>query len=473
MAAGDAIAALPPHLLEVEAGVIRVASPCGVAPAGAHGGPETFLLPALSDAHLHLVAAATERCHGSLTGAPPADLPALAGQIGAAAALTEAGWLRLRGFEETGLAEARMPTRAELDRWAGARPLRIRHASRHASLLNSKALEELGAHGVDTSGVQDALLVGQEAAVAKAMPRLSETELLTGLRSLGAELLRLGVLSLDEMTATNDAERIELLEAAGLPQQIHVWLGADADPAAARRAARRIRIAGVKLLPRTADDVLAPGFAEAVARARRAGFPLAIHAVEADALAAILEVLQSAPSRALGGPRGLDRIEHASLCPPELVTRLAAAGLAVVTQPAFLVARGARYRREVEEVLHPWLYPVASWLHAGIPVAFSSDAPVAAPGAAAAFAGACGRGGGAGLGAAIGAEEAISPGLAFAAQYASAALIRGDAPAQEWWQAGAPARFSVLGTDPRPSAFSELDLRAVVLDWEEAYAAGA
>ncbi|MEO2167932.1 MAG: amidohydrolase family protein, partial [bacterium] len=331
----------------------------------------------------------------------------------------------------------------------------------------------LDALGVDTRGVHDALLVGQEAALAKALPRLSEKEILTTLRLLGAELLRLGVLSLDEMTATNDTERIELLEAAALPQQVHVWLGADADPEAARRAVRRVRIAGVKLLPRTADDVLAPGFAEAVARARRAGFPLAIHAVEADALAAILEVLQSAPPRATGGPRGLDRIEHASLCPPELVARLAAAGLAVVTQPAFLVARGARYRREVEEALHGWLYPVASWLRAGIPVAFSSDAPVSEPGAAAAFAGACGRGGFAGRLGPIGPDEAVSPGVAFAAQYASAALIRGDAPAQEWWQEGAPARFSVLGTDPRPSAFAELDSRAVVLDCEEAYAAGA
>jgi predicted amidohydrolase YtcJ len=469
VAAGDAIAALPPHLLEVEAGVIRSARLCDTAPRRAHGGPGTFLLPALSDAHVHLVAAASERCHGSFADEHPADLRGLASSLGAAAEV--GGWLRLRGFEETRLAEGRMPTRAELDAWEGARPLRIRHASRHASLLNSKALEAVAARGVDTSGVDDALLVGQEAALAKALPRISEEELVVALRAFGAELLSLGVLTLDELTATNDAERIELLEVAALPQQIHLWLGAEADPVAARRAARRVKVAGVKLLPRTVDEVFAGGFAEAVARARRAGLPVAIHAVEADALAAILKVLESAPPRAAGGPRGLDRIEHASLCPPELVTRIAAARLAVVTQPGFLVTRGTRYRTEVEEVLHPWLYPVASWLRAGIPVAFSSDAPVSPPGAAAAFAGACARG--AGAGPAIGALEAISPGLAFAAQYESAARIRGDVPAQAWWQAGAPARFSVLGADPRPSAFGELDLRAVVLAGEETRAARA
>ena len=60
---------------------------------------------------------------------------------------------------------------------------------------------------------------------------------------------------------------------------------------------------------------------------------------------------------------------------PEAAVLIADLGLTVVTQPAFIAARGDRYLVEVDPSDQPWLYPCGSLLAAGIKVAASSDAP--------------------------------------------------------------------------------------------------
>jgi hypothetical protein len=56
-----------------------------------------------------------------------------------------------------------------------------------------------------------------------------------------------------------------------------------------------------------------------------------------------------------------------------------ASGAMVVTQPGFIYWNGDRYLSRVEPEMLPHLYPVDSWLSAGVSVAFSSDAPVIDP----------------------------------------------------------------------------------------------
>jgi predicted amidohydrolase YtcJ len=163
-----------------------------------------------------------------------------------------------------------------------------------------------------------------------------------------------------------------------LPQQIRLYVGDAAEVEPARRAADGcVAIVGVKLLARAVDEVHAAEFRTRLDAARRCGLPVAVHAVEADVVAAVLDALRDAPPRRSGEHDGLpDRLEHCSLCPPELVRRVAAQGVAVVTQPAFLAARGVKYVREVEPPLWPWLYPLRALRVAGVLVAGSSDAPI-------------------------------------------------------------------------------------------------
>ena len=116
-----------------------------------------------------------------------------------------------------------------------------------------------------------------------------------------------------------------------------------------------------------------------VVRAHEAGFPVAIHAVEAEAVEAAVEALLEA--RADMSPDVLrDRIEHCSECPPDVLRRLDGSGIVVVTQPGLLYERGGTYLSEVPADVQPWLYRIRAFLDAGLSPAAGSDAPSLSPG---------------------------------------------------------------------------------------------
>ena len=354
------------------------------------GDDGVLLLPAFADPHLHLFACAADRVGLELGDAPPPTIPALLERLREVArGLPPGAWLRASGYDEAWLAEGRHPTRAELDDAVPAHPLRLRHATRHATLLNGagwmRVEQEIGRPAADLAprdgrGFPVGPVFALEPEITRVVGPVDPAALARGLRAVGGALARCGVVHVDEVTASNDAARVARLAGAvadgDLPQRVRAFV-ADADEAeAARRAAGElVSIAGVKLLARSTDEVHAHDFRDRLGRARRAGLPVAVHAIEPDVVVAVLDALASAPPRA-GADRAPDRLEHASLCPPEVVQRIASAGVAVVTQPAFVARRGDKYRREVEEPLHDWLYPLRDLRAAGVTVAAGSDAPV-------------------------------------------------------------------------------------------------
>ena len=109
--------------------------------------------------------------------------------------------------------------------------------------------------------------------------------------------------------------------------------------------------------------------ARAIARAHRAGRPVAVHCVTRAAL-----LLALAAWGEVGSVPG-DRIEHASVTPLEAVPFLRELSLTVVTQPAFVAARGDGYLAEVEPADQPDLYRCASLQEGGVSVGGSTDAP--------------------------------------------------------------------------------------------------
>jgi predicted amidohydrolase YtcJ len=152
----------------------------------------------------------------------------------------------------------------------------------------------------------------------------------------------------------------------------------------------RVLLGHAKVMPDPAD--VAGSVADQVSRARRAGWPVAIHAVDIEQLDAALGALASVGRRAVAhvptahvpaaspGVRtsAPDRIEHVGLCLPEQVGALAAARVDVVTNPAFVVERARKYQAEISEVERAWLYRLSSLLGAGVRVAGASDAPTVA-----------------------------------------------------------------------------------------------
>jgi predicted amidohydrolase YtcJ len=85
-------------------------------------------------------------------------------------------------------------------------------------------------------------------------------------------------------------------------------------------------------------------------------------------------VLALAALESAGVERG-DRIEHASVAPPELVKQLAERRIGVVTQPGFIHERGDAYLTDVEPSDVRWLYRGRGFLDAGVPLGGGSDAP--------------------------------------------------------------------------------------------------
>ena len=125
----------------------------------------------------------------------------------------------------------------------------------------------------------------------------------------------------------------------------------------------------VKLV--VADHALADvdGLAAAIAGAHRRNRLVALHCVTRVGLLLALAAWDEA------GARPGDRIEHGAVVHPAEAVRIAAHGLTVVTQPAFVAERGDDYLADVDVADRPWLWPCAGLLRAGIAVGGSTDAP--------------------------------------------------------------------------------------------------
>ncbi len=109
--------------------------------------------------------------------------------------------------------------------------------------------------------------------------------------------------------------------------------------------------------------------------AHRAGFQLAIHAIEQSTVEAAITALEYAHSQQPGAELR-HRIEHCSECPPELLERIKELGVMIVTQPPFIYYSGERYLATVPARQFRWLYRFKSFIDSGLTVAASSDCPV-------------------------------------------------------------------------------------------------
>ncbi|MGH7894102.1 MAG: amidohydrolase family protein, partial [Candidatus Binatia bacterium] len=117
--------------------------------------------------------------------------------------------------------------------------------------------------------------------------------------------------------------------------------------------------------------------ARRIGAAARRGDQVAVHCVGFATLATVLDAFAALPAPWRRGRR--HRLEHVAECPPPLVQRIAALGLAVVTNPAFVYWRGDVYRQETHGPARDWLYRARTLHEAGVALAAASDAPVVGP----------------------------------------------------------------------------------------------
>jgi hypothetical protein len=141
------------------------------------------ILPGLIDPHLHLFALAARHAHLDCADAP--DVDALLSELAAHATTLPSGvWLRAEGADDARL--GRLPTAEELERAAPRNPVRLRHRSRHASVLSASALARLPPGIVHADG----LVSGHEDVVGAAVGPLDAGEIAAGLARASHEARR-------------------------------------------------------------------------------------------------------------------------------------------------------------------------------------------------------------------------------------------------------------------------------------------
>lgn len=352
------------------------------------------ILPAFTDAHLHLLAWATSLravdCSPWVVTTIPELLAAIAER---ARTLPPGEWLRATGYRETELAERRHPTRWEIDDAAPDHPVRLDHGSSHGCVLNSAALQAVGltieteepAGGFISRRVEDGepdgLLLEMGGWLEGRTPRMAEAALRQGVAEASRRLLAAGVTAAVDMGARNDRTTSATLDRFRAEGVLRVDTVCAVGYEAFARGERPWASNLVKLVVTELGGEVRPShdeLAAAVAAVTAAGCRAALHCVSAPAVAAAV----SAFERALQGHspgRGLHRLEHAAVCPPELARRIAALPVLAVMNPGLIAHDGDRFLRDVPAAELPWLHNARTLIERGAPVAAGSDAPVAPP----------------------------------------------------------------------------------------------
>ena len=357
------------------------------------------VVPGFIDAHCHIYAYAASLEAVDCSPRAVSGIDDILREIRRVAMVTPRGdWIRATGYSDFDLREKRHPNRRDLDRASPHHPVRLNHRSGHACVLNSLALERVGI-GSNTeeppggtiardfeNGEPSGLLLEMADWLDGRIPRMNEGRLREAVSRANRIFLSQGVTCVVDATPFNSVDRWTSLrrmrKESSLVPSLHLMPAADRvdeflsaglrygegdSIASIGQAKIVITRSGGRLYPRT-DELNS-----IVESAHSGGFPVAIHAVEADAVTAAAEALTA--NRA---PTLRDRIEHASECPPGTLEALLRASPIVVSQPRFILDSGLRYLNELGTDAR-WLYRFKAFICGGLTLAASSDAPASAP----------------------------------------------------------------------------------------------
>ena len=362
------------------------------------------VLPGFNDAHAHVVYFGLTRFGADLGGVR--SVREIAERLKVHARTLKPGaWQQGMGYRADELVERRQPHRRELDRGTGRRPAFIDERGGHARVANTAALAAAGItsetknpHGGridrDPDGTPNGLLLETAMRlVADVQPPPALEQRKAGVLLAQKLLLSRGITSVGAAVNrgfVDDLRAYQQLAAAGrLRVRVNEFLSWELLEAAAGLGIRAGF--GGSLLRAGPIKVFVDGGAERVAtrsgggtwrttpaelrelviRATAAGLQVAAHAIGDAAIEAMCDAVEAA-----AGEHMRHRVEHCTICPPDLQARLSRLGMVAVMQPM-----AARFGRVASSLFFPVrdrtdLAPHARLLRAGVPVVFSSDLPV-------------------------------------------------------------------------------------------------
>lgn len=364
----------------------------------------SLVLPGFNDAHAHVVYYGLTRFAADLGGARGID-DILERLQAHAKKLKPGEWQQGMGYRTDELTERRQPHRRELDRVTGDRPCYIDERGGHSRVANSAALTAAhitadspnppgGRIGRDLDRTPNGLLL--EAAmrlVADVQPRPSLQRRIEGVELAQDLLVSRGITSVGAAVNRGFADDLRvyqrLFEGGRLRMRVNEFMSWELLEAASElgvsagfggsmvRAgpikvfvdggAERVAVRSGGGVWRTTPEELK----ELVGRATAAGLQVAAHAIGDAAIAAMCDAVEAA-----GGEHMRHRVEHCTICPPDLQARIAKLGMVAVMQPM-----AARFSRVASAIFFPVrdradLAPHGPLLKAGVHLAFSSDLPV-------------------------------------------------------------------------------------------------
>ena len=435
-----------------------------------------MVLPGIVDAHSHPLALAASLTEIDCRPSAARSIVDIVEAVRARAADTPPGeWVRAHGYHDSELAERRHPSRWDLDRATESHPVRLMHSTRHAAVLNTAAMREVGiAMNTDEppggtidrntrTGEPTGLLLDMGEWLSSRIRPLPEPVFADAVRQAGQRMLSQGVTTVTDAGPCNTLEtwitHTRLKADDGFSPRVVMMAGAQHVGRFADAGLRfqtgddALRIGHAKIMLTASSGRLVPDADELSSLVRdsvRRGFPVAIHAVEAEAVRAATGAIAAA-NREDGGLPVPHRIEHCSEAPEDLLDILAASGAAVVTNPLFIYESGDRYARDLDRETLDGLYRVRSLLDAGVLVAAGSDAPVTSAGPLTGVRAAVRRR--AASGQAVSPAEGVTPMEALAMHTRWAAAVGGLGDRLGRIRAGTLADLVVLDSDaPGPDA---------------------
>lgn len=361
------------------------------------------LIPGFIDSHCHLLAYASSKISVDCGPSTSASIQDVKDAILNQANKDSLGqWIRGVGYDHLTLKEKRHLNRWDLDSVVSDRPVRLNHRSGHAIVLNSLALKRVGIsittpdplNGVierDANGEPTGLLLDMDEYLNGRIPSLPYEVFVTGVKAANQQMMSNGVTSIQDATHSNSLRRWEtfknLKDKGDLDPRIRLMVGLNHLNDFLELGMRfglngsHLDLGHVKIMLTQSTGNFYPNLDELTAiinEVHRKRFPVAIHAVELEAVELAVNALSEARKSGVSGPVN-DRIEHCSECSTIALRKLTGANVSVVTQPGLLYERGHVYVTNIPSSFHQYLYRIKDFFDSGLTPAGGSDAPVTEP----------------------------------------------------------------------------------------------
>jgi len=388
---------------------VRAAAGPGAKVIDLHGRAAT---PGLVDAHCHLYGLGADLENVSVRDLT-SEAETVAVMADAAKQRPAGQWLIGRGWDQNRWPGQQFPTRAQLDKAIGDRPVVLERIDGHAIWVNSVALREAGiaratpdpAGGKilrDAAGEPTGVLIDNaEGLIFSREPSASPELRAQRLRAAAKVAIAAGLTGVHEMgidEATADAYRA-LAAAHELPLRVHAFLSMPDNverlatppaPATGRFAMRGVKIyadgalgsRGARLYEPYSDDPGNTGLwrtePAAITRdvdaAVAGGWQVAIHAIGDAGVGAVIDAYLAA-DKAHPGDHRL-RIEHNQVIAAKDVPRMAAAHAIASMQPTHATSDMPWAEKRVGATRIKGAYAWRTMLDHHIPLAAGSDFPV-------------------------------------------------------------------------------------------------